>query len=104
MTGTSIIREARRRRGISQAELARRLGTTQSAIARLESPKTSPRFETVVAAVRACGLELHLSLTEPDLDHRRLIEDALTLTPSQRLHDLVDRLATEELLHRARKS
>jgi transcriptional regulator with XRE-family HTH domain len=84
--------------------MARRLGTTQSAIARLESQKTSPRFETVVAAVRACDLELHLSLTEPDYDHRRLIDDALSLTPGQRLDDLVDRLGTEELLHRARKS
>ncbi|HEX5672046.1 MAG TPA: helix-turn-helix transcriptional regulator [Acidimicrobiia bacterium] len=103
MTGASIVREARRRRGISQAELARRLGTTQSAIARLESRRTSPRFETVVAAVRACDLDLHLSVTEPDYDHRRLIEDAFTLSPGQRLHDLVDRLETETRLKRARK-
>jgi len=103
MSGSSLVHEARRRRGLSQAELARRLGTTQSAIARLESGAIAPRFETVVAAVRACDLDLHLSVTEPDRDHLRLVEDALALTPSQRLDDLLDRLETEELLHRARR-
>ena len=103
MTGSSIIREARKRRGLTQAELARRLGTTQSAVARLEGGRTAPRLETVLAAVRACGLDLHLSLAERDLDHQRLIDDALRLTPAQRLDELIDRIEVEETLRQARQ-
>jgi len=103
VTGSSIIREARKRRGLTQAELARRLGTTQSAVARLEGGRTAPRLETVLAAVRACGLDLHLSLAERDLDHRRLIDDALRLTPAQRLDELIDRIEVEETLRQARQ-
>ncbi len=44
--------------GITQRQLAERLGTTQSAIARLESGATEPSFERVADAVRACGLDL----------------------------------------------
>lgn len=57
----------------------------------------------MLSAVRACGLDLHFSLAELDLDHRRLIDDALALSPRQRLHALVDRLEVEEALKRARK-
>lgn len=103
MTGSNLVREARKLRGLTQRQLAVRLGTTQSAIARLESGKSDPLFETVLAAVRACDLDLHFSLAAPDLDHRRLIEDALALTPAQRLGELVDRLEAEHTLHQARK-
>jgi transcriptional regulator with XRE-family HTH domain len=58
MRGGALIREARRRAGLTQGELAARLGTTQSAIARLERGGTEPSFERVVEAVRACGFEL----------------------------------------------
>ena len=103
MKGATLIREARKRRGITQGELARRLKTTQSAVARLEAGATSPRFETVLAAVRACDLDLHFSIAEKDRDHRRLIDDALSLTPAQRIDDLVDRLEVEDTLLRARR-
>jgi transcriptional regulator with XRE-family HTH domain len=43
---------------LKQAELAQRLETTQSAIARMESGATEPSFARVVEAVRACGSEL----------------------------------------------
>jgi transcriptional regulator with XRE-family HTH domain len=66
MRGGAIIREARRRSGLTQRELAERLGTTQSAIARLESGATEPSYERVVAAVRACGLELEPRLGAAD--------------------------------------
>jgi transcriptional regulator with XRE-family HTH domain len=104
MKGATLIREARKRRGITQGELARRLSTTQSAVARLEAGATAPRFETVLAAVRACDLDLHISIGEPDRDHRRLIDDALSVTPAQRLDDLVGRLDAEDTLRRARKA
>jgi transcriptional regulator with XRE-family HTH domain len=103
MSGSLLVREVRKRKRLTQTELARRLGTTQSAVARLESGETRPRFDTVVAAVRACGLDLHFALAELDRDHRPLIEDSLSVTLVQRLADLVDRLRAEETLRRARR-
>lgn len=46
---------ARARAGITQAELAQRMGTTQSAIARLESGKRTPSIDTVQRYARALG-------------------------------------------------
>jgi transcriptional regulator with XRE-family HTH domain len=66
MDAGALIREARRRAGLTQAELAERLGTTQSAIARLERGGTEPSFERVVDAARACGLELVPQLLPAD--------------------------------------
>lgn len=97
------MREARRRAGLSQAELAARLATTQSVIARWESGATSPSFDTVLRVVRACGLDLSLSLVEQDPDHDRLIGDYLGMPLGQRLSDLLDRLQTESRLQSARR-
>jgi transcriptional regulator with XRE-family HTH domain len=66
MRGGDLIREARRRAGLTQRELADRLGTTQSAIARLERGRTEPSYERVMEAVRACGLELVAQLLPVD--------------------------------------
>jgi transcriptional regulator with XRE-family HTH domain len=66
MRGGTLIREARRRAGLTQRELAARLGTTQSAIARLERGGTEPSFDRVVEAVRACGFELVPRLVPAD--------------------------------------
>ena len=66
MQGTDLIREARRRAGLTQRELAERLGTTQSAIARLERGRTEPSYQRVAAALRACGLELVPQLLPAD--------------------------------------
>ena len=66
MRGGQIIREARRRAGLTQRELADRLGTTQSAVARLERGRAEPSFARVTVAVRACGLELGLSVRAAD--------------------------------------
>jgi transcriptional regulator with XRE-family HTH domain len=60
--GADLVREARRRAGLSQAELAARAGTTQSAIARLERRRASPSFRRVQELIAACGLELRVGL------------------------------------------
>lgn len=66
MTGGTLVREARRRAGITQEELARRVGTTQSAVARLERGRTEPSVRRLRTLARACGLELGVSLTPVD--------------------------------------
>ncbi len=57
----SLIRTARRRHGLTQAQLARRAGTTASAIARLESDRQSPSVATLDRLLAAMGEELELS-------------------------------------------
>jgi len=64
----SLVREARRRAGLTQTELAARAGTTQSDIARLESGRRLPTLERVRALAGACGFELALGLRNQDDD------------------------------------
>jgi transcriptional regulator with XRE-family HTH domain len=64
--GNDLIREARRRQGLTQTELARLAGTTQSAIARLESGRTSPAFDDVIRLLRLMGMDLDFMLVERD--------------------------------------
>lgn len=103
MVSEHIIREARRRAGISQAELARRLGTSQSVIGRWETGKRTPSIDNLTAAVRACNLELHLGIANRDPDHDRLIDDSLRLNPEERLQALLARLTAQRVLHGARR-
>ncbi len=85
MRGGQIIREARRRSGLTQQDLAERLGTTQSVVTRWETGQRSPTLETVARAVRACGLELAITLGRPDPDHELFIHENLQLRPAERL-------------------
>ncbi len=54
---------ARRAAGITQEELAQRLGVTQPAVARLESGKHPPRLDTLQAVARATGVTFTISPT-----------------------------------------
>ena len=51
---------------LTQAELARRLGTTQSAIARLEGGGVSPSFATLRRYAEATGTRLTVGLVQAD--------------------------------------
>jgi transcriptional regulator with XRE-family HTH domain len=97
-----LVREARRRAGLSQTELGRRLGTSQAAIARWEQGKTAPSFETLRRAARACGLDLGVSLANADDSYDRHISDQLRLSPAQRVEWLANMLEVQQMLHRAR--
>ena len=57
----AFVREARLRRGIDQADLARRLGTSQAAISRIERDVVSPKLETLERILNALGETLRLS-------------------------------------------
>jgi transcriptional regulator with XRE-family HTH domain len=85
MAGGAVIREARRRAGLTQAELAARVGTTQSAIARQESGDTEPSFARVLALVRAAGLELVPRLVPADDSDWSVASFNLTLDPDARV-------------------
>ena len=51
---------------LTQVELARRLGTTQSAIARLEGGRVSPSFKTLRRYAEATGTRLTVGLVHAD--------------------------------------
>ena len=54
--------EARTRVGLTQTELAKRMKTTQSVIARLESGKSKPSTTTLQNLARATGTRLEIRL------------------------------------------
>lgn len=60
--------KARSESGLSQAEVAARVGTTQSAIARLESAtlKHSPSIATLRRYARALGYKLEVRLVKEE--------------------------------------
>lgn len=84
-TAAALIRDARHAAGLSQAGLAERVGTTQSAVARLESGRTSPRVDTLERMLAACGRRLQLlSVPQGNVDET-LIAEQLRMPPGERL-------------------
>lgn len=81
-----LIRETRERHGLSQARLARRVGTRQSAVSRLEADEVSPSFETVELLLGAMGERLEFGAEpigrEYDAAHRRVSGER---SPEERL-------------------
>ncbi len=55
--------KARRRAGLSQSELAKRIGTIPSVVARLESGQRMPSIRMLLRIAKATGNRLHLRLT-----------------------------------------
>ncbi len=87
MLSGDLLVEARRRAGVSQAELARRSGVAASLIGRYERYEVIPSLERLRELLRACDLELSFRLANLDAsDHDRvLIERELGRTPAERL-------------------
>jgi transcriptional regulator with XRE-family HTH domain len=91
----ALVREARRRAGLTQSELARRAQTSQPAVARYERGRSVPDIATLARLVEACGFELRLELGTPDTQRvaneqaalERSVEERLTA--NQRHHELI---------------
>ena len=64
--GGDLIREARRRAGLTQAELAVLAGTSQSGIARWEAGRTAVSLDDAIRLVRLCGFDLEVMLLPRD--------------------------------------
>ena len=88
MESGEVLRAARRRRGLSQAELARRAGTSQPVISAYERGHRDPSTETLRRLLAAAGERLQLALapTVPDVpppvdaaEHGRRLVDVLLL-------------------------
>jgi len=80
------VRSVRLRHGLSQRSLARRAGTTQAAISRIESGLEAPSFERFTQLLLVLGERpvLHTTCLESEIDAGDLAH-ARRLTPAQRL-------------------
>lgn len=58
-----IIEDARKRAKISQAELARRIGSDRSYISRVENGQTEPKVSTFYRIMNALGCRIEFSMT-----------------------------------------
>lgn len=86
MTPGQLLRDARRRHGVSQTSLATRAGTTQSAISRIERDRVSPTVETLRTLLYLVGEDLELTSRERDSGiDRTLIEHRLAVPPGERV-------------------
>ncbi|HVT77532.1 MAG TPA: helix-turn-helix transcriptional regulator [Acidimicrobiales bacterium] len=72
----SLIREARERAGLTQAELAARSGVAQSTISAYESGKREPGVEALERLLDAAGYELTIRrrMPTPEQAGRQLYE------------------------------
>ena len=57
-----IIGDVRKKAKISQAELARRIGSDRSYISRVESGQTEPKVSTFYRIMNALGCQIELSM------------------------------------------
>ncbi len=97
----ALVRDARRRAGLSQAELAAAAGTTQSAVSRWERGHDVPRADTLVELLRACGFEADVVLRPRDTGvDRAQIRTMLRRSPEDRLRETE---AMHEFVRKARR-
>jgi transcriptional regulator with XRE-family HTH domain len=92
MRGGELIREARMRAGLTQAELSDRTGRDRSVIARWEQGLISPPVESLLACVHACGFDLPFVLVALDESADRELHDSLMATPSDRVARMLEQL------------
>jgi transcriptional regulator with XRE-family HTH domain len=85
MEARAMVREARRRAGLTQRKLAGLVGVSQPTVARIESGASQPTVELVDRLVRACGLELRVSLAERDDADWSVASANLRLDPDARV-------------------
>lgn len=68
----TLVHRLRTEAGLTQAELAKRMGTTQSAVARMEGGGTRPTLETLEKLAGAIGAELVVGVGENLSDNRSI--------------------------------
>lgn len=86
MTPGELLREARRRHGVTQEQLAARARTSQAAISRIERDVVSPSVSTLTTLLDLLGEELELAASPLDYGHdRSLNAENLRFTPADRI-------------------
>jgi transcriptional regulator with XRE-family HTH domain len=86
VTTGELLRDVRRRHGLTQAQLAARARTSQAAISRIERDRVSPTVETLRGLLDLMGEELVLEAAPIDYGHdRMLLRENLRRTPQERV-------------------
>ena len=90
-TAAEILRNARILAGLSQRELARRAGTSQSVIARIEKQQTSPTWETLGRLLDAAGVMLEARVEPQVTVGSHMLQEVpriMRMTPEDRLAEV----------------
>ena len=86
MSPGELLREARRRHGVTQEQLAARARTSQAAISRIERDVVSPSVSTLATLLDLLGEELEFAATPIDYGHdRTLIRRNLEMSVAERI-------------------
>ena len=85
MRAADLLKRARSDAGLTQRELAARVGMPQSAVARVESGAADVRVGTLDRLLRACDAEVSLRPLPGRGVDRSLIRSFLELDPAARL-------------------
>ena len=88
LSAGALLREARQRAGLPQAELAARAGVTQSVISAYESGHRQPSLPTLAALIEAAGYELVTGVRRQPRQLNRL-SGPVGRRVRRRRHDLV---------------
>ena len=83
MAASTLLRTARRRAGLTQAQLGERAGLSQTDVARLERAGANPTAATLERLLRATGHRL--DLRPLDAVDETQMRERLALTPADRL-------------------
>lgn len=104
MDPAELLRTARLDAGLTQAQLAERLGVTQPTIAALERPGANPRIRTLERALAATGhrLQAFAPAWGAAVD-ASLVREHRLLTPRARLARLARLRRQADALTRARR-
>jgi transcriptional regulator with XRE-family HTH domain len=88
VTPGALIKAVRRRRDLTQSQLAARAGTSQPVVSAYEHGRRDPSFMTLARLVEAAGERLHIDAAPPAADippagdlqeHNRRLLDVLSL-------------------------
>jgi transcriptional regulator with XRE-family HTH domain len=78
----SLVLSARLKAGLTQQQLAGRMGVTQPVVAAYESGRRQPTVQTLMRIVSAAGFDLRLSLAAHE-DHDEILETLERQRPSE---------------------
>jgi transcriptional regulator with XRE-family HTH domain len=95
MQSSDLLLAGRRRAGLTQAQVAQRLGRPQATIARWETGRQHPPLESVIDVLHACGLELTVGMARYDDSYQAQVARQRKLDPAERVRHLAPAWATE---------
>jgi transcriptional regulator with XRE-family HTH domain len=103
LDAAALVRESRQIAGLTQGELAERLGTTQSAVSNWERGRDEPRVGTLGRILQACGFEADLTFRRHDDVDRTQVRRHVDYTPAERLDAFESMIDAYEFARSARQ-